>query len=189
MKENDTHPNAGERLHRFTADIGGIPLPEQFTYPFHYTPHPLSVEAAREVQAYLAARKDWQAEVAQGKMFGVLVVRDSTGQPGFLAAFSGMLAGRNCQDYFVPPIYDLQEAGGFFQPEEQAISDLNHRIDALEHDGQYLRGSTSASAKPSKRRNKPPASKQDLPACASRKPKTGATSGAQHIPAKRTRRK
>lgn len=139
MKENDTHPNAGERLHRFTADIGGIPLPEQFTYPFHYTPHPLSVEAAREVQAYLAAREDWQAEVAQGKMFGVLVVRDSTGQPGFLAAFSGMLAGRNCQDYFVPPIYDLQEAGGFFQPEEQAISDLNHRIDALEHDGQYLR--------------------------------------------------
>ena len=116
MKENDTHPNTGERLHRFTADIGGIPLPEQFTYPFHYTPHPLSVEAAREVQAYLAAREDWQAEVAQGKMFGVLVVRDSTGQPGFLAAFSGMLAGRNCQDYFVPPIYDLQVAGVFFQP-------------------------------------------------------------------------
>ena len=139
MKENDTHPNAGERLHRFTADIGGIPLPEQFTYPFHYTPHPLSVEAAREVQAYLAAREDWQEEVAQGKMFGVLVVRDSTGQPGFLAAFSGMLAGRNCQDYFVPPIYDLQEAGGFFLPEEQAISDLNRRINALEHDGQYLR--------------------------------------------------
>ena len=40
-------------LHRFTTSISDIPLPERFTYPFCYTPHPLCVMAAEEVQNYL----------------------------------------------------------------------------------------------------------------------------------------
>lgn len=118
----------GEKFHLFDASAASIPLPEQFTYPFHYTPHPLAVRAAEEVQTYLRSRPDWAEKGEEGKMFGVLVVRNAAGETGFLAAFSGLLAGKNLHPYFVPPVYDLQEPGGFFQLEEARISELNARI-------------------------------------------------------------
>ena len=113
-----------EFLHTFYK-IEHIPLPEQFTYPFHYTPHPLCVLAAEQVQAYLQHRVEWHSELQQGKMFGVLVVRSSEGEVGFLAAFSGNLAGSNHHDYFVPPVYDLLNPEGYFKQEEARISELN----------------------------------------------------------------
>ena len=60
-------------LHRFLSDIEGIELPAQFTYPFHYTPHPLCRRAAEQVQQYIASRTEWHMELMAGKMFGVLV--------------------------------------------------------------------------------------------------------------------
>lgn len=125
-------------LHPFRSPVGHIALPERFTNPFDYQPHPLCVLAAEEVQAYLAARREWADELRQGKMFGVLAVRtDADGALGYLAAFSGLLAGRSVQPFFVPPVYDLQRPGGFFKPEEEAISALNRRIAALEADEGY----------------------------------------------------
>ena len=43
-------------FHSFQTSIAGIELPRLFTYPFHYTPHPLCVMAAGEVQAYMERR-------------------------------------------------------------------------------------------------------------------------------------
>ena len=62
-------------LHRFTTSITDIPLPERFTYPFCYTPHPLCILAAKEVQSYLTRQTTWKDELRQGKMFGVLIVQ------------------------------------------------------------------------------------------------------------------
>ena len=101
-------------LHTFSK-FEHISLPEQFTYPFHYTPHPLCVKAAEEVQAYLQTRTGWHSELQQGKMFGVLLVRTPEGETGFLAAFSGNLAGSNHHSYFVPPVYDLLNPEGYFK--------------------------------------------------------------------------
>ena len=95
------------KFHTFAQPIQSIPLPERFTYPFHYTPHPLCVIAAEETQAYLKERTEWREELQTGKMFGVLVVRTPAGEVGYLAAFSGNLAGKNVHPFFVPPIYDL----------------------------------------------------------------------------------
>lgn len=114
-------------------------LPERFTYPFCYEPHPLCVQAAEEVKGYLVGREEWQEELREGKMFGVLAVEDEEGEVGFLAAFSGMLAGRNVHDYFVPPVYDLQEPDGFFRAEEEEISGINGRIGLLEGDERLRR--------------------------------------------------
>lgn len=111
-------------LHTFSK-FEHISLPEQFTYPFHYTPHPLCVKAAEEVQTYLQTRTGWHSELQQGKMFGVLLVRTSEGETGFLAAFSGNLAGSNHHSYFVPPVYDLLNPEGYFKQEEARISELN----------------------------------------------------------------
>ena len=71
-------------------------------------------------------------------MFGVLIVRTAQGETGFLAAFSGNLAGSNHHDYFVPPIYDMLQPDGFFRIEEANISEINHRIAQAEHDENYL---------------------------------------------------
>lgn len=125
-------------LHNFTHSISHITLPEKFTYPFHYTPHPLCIMAANEVQAYLQSQQQWQKELQQGKMFGVLVVQTDNKSIGFLAAFSGILAGKNIHPYFVPPIYDLLRPEGFFKIEEENISAINARILQLENESGYL---------------------------------------------------
>lgn len=106
--------------------------PRKFTYPFNYTPHPLCEEAARELQTYLAGKAEWKEELDGGKMFGVLVVKDSEGKLGFLAAYSGLLAGGNDWQYFVPPVFDSQQPDGYFKSNEMEITILNQRISNLE---------------------------------------------------------
>lgn len=124
-------------LHRFRHSIASFSLPTRLNNPFHYTPHPLCELAARELRAYLCERKEWTEELSAGKMFGVLVVKDPAGTVGFLAAFSGNLAGSNSHEYFVPPIYDMLRPGDFFRTEEASISDLNRQIETLETAGRY----------------------------------------------------
>ena len=124
-------------LHRFTTPITDIPLPERFTYPFCYTPHPLCILAAKEVQSYLTRQTAWKDELRQGKMFGVLIVQTEHGEIGYLAAFSGILAGKNLHPFFVPPVYDLLQPQGFFKIEEENISSINRNIRQLENDKAY----------------------------------------------------
>lgn len=133
-------------LHHFNTSIAGIPLPEKFTYPFCYTPHPLCVLAAKEVKDYLAQQTQWKEELAQGKMFGVLVVQTDNGEIGYLAAFSGILAGNNVHPFFVPPVYDLLQPQGFFKIEEEQISRINIRIRQLEEDEAYRQSVSALSA-------------------------------------------
>lgn len=125
-------------LHQFAQPIAHIALPEKFTYPFHYTPHPLCMIAANELQDYIATREEWKEELQQGKMFGVLIVQTSTGKLGYIAAFSGNLAGKNQHPYFVPPVYDLLQPKGFFKIEEENISLINKHIRQIEEDASYL---------------------------------------------------
>jgi tRNA pseudouridine32 synthase/23S rRNA pseudouridine746 synthase len=124
-------------LHRFTTSITDIPLPERFTYPFCYTPHPLCILAAKEVQSYLTRQTAWKDELRQGKMFGVLIVQTEHGETGYLAAFSGILVGKNLHPFFVPPVYDLLQPQGFFKIEEENISSINRNIRQLENDKAY----------------------------------------------------
>ena len=136
--KNDLTKKSMNKFHPFTQSIDSIALPKLFTYPFQYTPHPLCVKAAEELQAYLKTKKEWQTELQKGKMFGVLLVRNEVGEIGYLAAFSGILAGRNLQDYFVPPVYDVQDPTGYFYIEEKAISAINQQIDLRQKDSSYL---------------------------------------------------
>lgn len=126
-------------LHHFIRTVSHIPLPEKFTYPFCYTPHPLCLIAAEELQAYIGTQTQWREELSRGKMFGVLVVRTYTGELGYLAAFSGILAGSNRHPGFVPPIYDLLRPEEFFRKEEDEITAINRRIDRLRTRPEYLR--------------------------------------------------
>lgn len=124
-------------LHRFSTSIAEIPLPEKFTYPFCYTPHPLCVLAAEEVKSFLSRQTEWTEELQAGKMFGVLLIRDEDGEIGYLAAYSGILAGRNDHPFFVPPVYDLLNPDGFFKKEEEQISRINLSIREMEEATEY----------------------------------------------------
>ena len=105
-------------LHPLNTDVQA---PERFTYPFCYEPHPLCEMAAKEVQAYIGSHAEIREDADRGKMFGVLVV-EHVGGLAYLAAYSGLLAGRNDWDYFVPPVYDAQQPDGYFKTKEREIS-------------------------------------------------------------------
>ncbi|WP_246095612.1 RluA family pseudouridine synthase [Saccharicrinis carchari] len=131
----------------FTENTAHIELPQKFTYPFYYEPHPLCVLAANQLQHHLLTQTDWQHDFGLdhyvegtniGKMFGVLVVQKQNGELGFLSAFSGKLADTNHLPGFVPPIYDLLKKDGFFRKEEDRISCINQQIEALENETDFL---------------------------------------------------
>lgn len=88
----------------FNQAIDLTTLPLKFTYPFDHTPHPLCLLAAKHLQEYLTTQQDFeynfgldqtQEGAVIGKMFGVLVVQTQENELGYLAAFSGKLAGAN----------------------------------------------------------------------------------------------
>ena len=119
-----------------------IPSPRQFTYPFCYEVDPLAEAASLELQRYIADADLMSTEKGCGKMFGVLVVEyedeEGASQRGFLAAYSGLLGGRNDWQYFVPPVFDAQQPDGHFKRTEREISAINREIAAIEHDPEYL---------------------------------------------------
>ncbi|AEV31985.1 hypothetical protein Oweho_0975 [Owenweeksia hongkongensis DSM 17368] len=117
---------------RFSKSIEGYSLPERFTYPFEYTPHPLSMLAATELQKHLETQRQWDHNFGLeqgkegtviGKMFGVLVVKNESGELGYLSAFSGKLAGGNHHKGFVPPVFDALTEGSFLN---EGMLRLNH---------------------------------------------------------------
>ncbi len=121
------------RFHSLDTDI---PKPGRFTFPFCYEPHPLCLLAASEVQRYIAAEPVWSEEIGRGKMFGVLVV-ESEGRLGYLAAYSGLLQGRNDWPFFVPAVYDMLQPDGVFRQGERAIEAVGREIERLENSDQY----------------------------------------------------
>ncbi len=131
----------------FKTELQAISIPEKFTYPFYYTPHPLAVIAAEELQNYIASH-DWNhnfgidpnAEGLEiGKMFGVLVVENTHGELGYLAAFSGKLANSNHHKYFVPPVFDMLTEGSFFLEGELKINAINAKINEIEQNEVFLK--------------------------------------------------
>ena len=113
-------------LHVLTTDIRP---PKRFTYPFCYEPHPLCQLAAGELQAYIASHPAIKEDADRGKMFGVLVVEYGH-ELAYLAAYSGLLAGRNDWEFFVPPVYDAQQPDGYFKTKEREISLTTHHSPA-----------------------------------------------------------
>ena len=106
----------------------GIDIPERMNNPLDYEPHPLCIAACKELQAYLAERKDWREEIDKGKMFGVLIVEKNDKEIGYLAAYSGQIGGRSDWKGFVPAVFDYLQPDGYFKTHEAKITDLNQRI-------------------------------------------------------------
>lgn len=123
----------------FQQDVANIPLPARFTFPFYYEPHPLALLAVTDLQVALS-NAGWdhtfgtsyeKKDQIVGKMFGVLVVRNKEGKPGYIAAYSGKLDTNECAAPFVPPVFDLLNCP-VYQEGEQELNVINSRIEELE---------------------------------------------------------
>ncbi len=125
-------------LHNFSKDVSHITTPQQFTFPFSYTPHPLSLLAAEQTIAHLESNADWADEIAKGKMFGVLVVATPDHKLGFISAFSGLLLSSYHHPFFVPPVYDMLSPRSFFKEEENNISQINKEIKETEKSTSFI---------------------------------------------------
>ena len=131
----------------FKEDISGIQVPDKFTFPFYYEPHPLAKVATKEIQEYLEKQTDFEHEFgiksvkqknAIGKMFGILVVKKIDNSLGYLAAFSGKLADKSLPDKFVPPIFNMRTEGNFYIQGEKKIEKIGAEIQLLKKDENYL---------------------------------------------------
>ncbi|WP_205943178.1 hypothetical protein [Pedobacter cryotolerans] len=115
-------------------------VPNKFSLIENTKPHPLCVIAAEELQNHILTQKEWQhnfgldnesAGMIIGKMFGVLVVQNQQNEIGYLAAFSGKLAGANQHDKFVPPVFDLLTENGFLNIGMKELTLMNKEIKRL----------------------------------------------------------
>ena len=114
-----------------------MPLPERFNNPFRYTPAPVTAEAAKAVLGYISSSERLVLAFSEGKMLGVLVVRDSAGGIGFLAGFSGLAGGHSMLPYFVPPVLDLTDPSGYFRQEEARINGIGTSIKEAEENPEF----------------------------------------------------
>lgn len=127
------------KMIRFVEDISGHDLPQRFTFPFYYEPHPIALSACRQLQKYLTEQTDFAYNFGLGddpsgglgKMFGVLVVKDKRGEIGYLAAYSGKLGEARDLAYFVPPVFDMYHVDGYFVSETEVLRQLNDRLKVM----------------------------------------------------------
>lgn len=114
--------------------------PDQFTLLVD-EPHPLCRLAIEDLQHYLRHQQEWnhnfglspikQEGVVIGKMFGVLVVKTRQNEVGYLAAFSGKMAGGNHHSRFVPPVFDGLTPHGFLNEGMQQLNGINAEVNEL----------------------------------------------------------
>ena len=123
----------------FQTDVSSISLPERFTFPFYYDPHPLALVAAKELQDYLSVQTDFTHDfgidgVGVGKMFGVLIVRNAENELGYIQAFSGMMSSQTVVNGFAPPVYDILDPESYFQKKTRVLALLTEAIQSLQID-------------------------------------------------------
>lgn len=129
--------------------------PQRFNNPFYYTPDALCRGAMNVLTAWLDGSVSqcfssrppssaFRAEIARGKMFGVLIVETPCPAPSssptdgpappryqFLAGYSGQIGGRSDWPDFVPAVFDYLQPDGYFKREEAAIVELGRQLAQL----------------------------------------------------------
>ncbi|PMJ98916.1 RluA family pseudouridine synthase [Vibrio sp. 10N.261.55.A7] len=117
MKRNhEQHPD----LFSYSTPVDHLALPNHFTFPYYYDPHPLAQIAINELQNYLETQTEWAHDFhSKGNMFAVLVVRSARGELGFLASYRG----KPNQDNIAP---------SFFARSHPISSEHQQTIDSLQ---------------------------------------------------------
>ena len=137
-------------------------IPDTFQDPFTGTPHSLCLKAASLLKVHLQEQTEWehnfglqegQNGTVIGKMFGVLVVQNEDEIVGYLAGYSGKLAGGYHQSLFVPPVFDGLTEGSFLNEGMEELSRINLKIKKLEEENHALAMAEIQTLKTTRREN------------------------------------
>ena len=133
-----------------------LALPNRFTFPYYYTPHPTCKLAMQQLQQSLI--DNGVNETSQGKLYAVLLVQNPiTQEIGYLSAFSGLqldpiLASQLKSIDFVPPAFDseqFQSQNSVNLARQSRLADdieklqKSHNLDALESDLETLKAEST----------------------------------------------
>jgi tRNA pseudouridine32 synthase / 23S rRNA pseudouridine746 synthase len=141
MINDGIKPNSNAYFTTFEAKIADDSLPKTLNSPFGNDLSPIVLLAVEKLQEYLIEQTDWvhnfgldKAMTGEiiGKMFGVLVVKTAQNELGYLAAFSGKLAGRNQHLKFVPPVFDSLQEDSFLTVGMNKLTEINIEIKTLQ---------------------------------------------------------
>ena len=127
-------------LHRI-PDWEQTKIPEILNNPFYVKPSSLGMKAFSVFKDKLLKRPDLQAffeTTPNGKMFGLLIVKNECNEFGFLAAFSGKLGDTTHVDGFVPPVFDTLIYEGFYKTGERELDALTRTIEQHSKAAAYL---------------------------------------------------
>ncbi len=140
MTNNTVNP----KFIRLYDSAENIKLPQHFTFPYYYTPHPLALLAVDHLQHYLETQQQWQHDFdSKGKMFAVLLVKNQQGELGYLAS----VAGEPCDSFeqtdpipsfFVDAIYNKSQYQLATRQQQTELEHLAKHIHQLEHCTQFI---------------------------------------------------
>lgn len=122
-------------------NLEGTQVPEILNNPFYIKPSSLGMRAFSVFRETLLNRPDIQTffeNSAIGKMLGLLVVKNTHGSLGFLAAYSGKLGETTHVSGFVPPVFDTLIYDGFYKKGERILDGLTREIEVLLNAKDYL---------------------------------------------------
>ncbi len=138
----------------FPFDVSEDDLPDSFTYPFYYKPHPLCIKASKILQEKILSTpefsnhfKDQKGGWKIGKMMGVMIVKNEKNDIGYLCAFSGKIDERSVIYPFVPPVYNFADKTNFYRKGELILNEMNVKIEQLEQSEDYARANKKLSIK------------------------------------------
>lgn len=126
---------------RFTTPTDTISLPERFTYPFYYAPHPLCVLAAQELQQRLETQVPYSIDDNAstdtiGAMFAVLLVQNQNNEIGYLSAAPNQL-DHLCSN-MVPPVFDHTIIDLHCQQQQTDVDGIQAQIQQIESNTTYI---------------------------------------------------
>jgi tRNA pseudouridine32 synthase/23S rRNA pseudouridine746 synthase len=117
-------------------------IPNKLNDPFNSSTPEICKIAAAELQEFiLDNEQNWQygfglnsqnSKANKGKMFGVLVVKNSDKEIGYLGTFSGKLINETQPSIFVPPLFDISTTTSFLGRGMLELSEIGSEIKSLE---------------------------------------------------------
>lgn len=126
-------------FHEF--DAHGLPVPAKLNNPFYVDISALGKAAFQHFSEHLLTiplvHNHFEAG-GVGKMFGLLVVKNTAKKIGYLAAFSGKLNESVNIPGFVLPVFDTLVYDGFYKTGERILDEMNRALEALQQSPDYL---------------------------------------------------
>jgi len=126
----------------FKNPIEHIVIPTQLNDPFDTKVSEIGKMAVAELQNYLVAQQsNWKhnfgfspnkSNTIKAKMFGVLVVKSTNGNLGYLAGYSGKLSAPIPHSIFVPSLFDITVNDSAFSKGMSSLTLINDKIKSLQ---------------------------------------------------------